>query len=562
MGDENEWRRKTNRDWFAGAEKIAQEKSFFHWELEFPEIFFESGAPKENPGWDAVVGNPPYVRVDSIPIDDKRYYASRYSTPYGKYDIYYIFVEWGCTLVTQKGRFSYIIPNRFCSNDTGVKLRELLGNARLHIEVVSMFKVFGDASVYPVIIVRSTDTPMLTISHPVDVQKMGEKIDVKINAEEWTLIPKKVIPIQATAQGMHLTVNIYRLSQQLEEIVDVSEGLRFPRDAIIDRVEKVDTIGLVLQYQFSRYTPIFPYAQIAESHVTTTQNQGSNRIKLSRMQKIIFAEDALFFQGTLDKEGLIPQGGVYFATLKEGQQYNLLALLAMLNAKVSTFVFKTLWSGIHMGGGFLRFRTENVGTIPIRRISFTTPPDRHTALVEQAKALYSEFLGAPDSNDPAFKCEDSLLDFVDERLSATPEESDVVHDLLAHLAERMIDMNKDKNAEIKGFLRWLEGEIGAQVDELKNKTIIREYYAADFDALFGALVKNKKKLKEGYDPTRREPKEKLQQEYSASMAKLAPLLERIKATDELIDQIVYKLYGLTKDEIKIVEESVSGEKNS
>ncbi|GFO96023.1 hypothetical protein ig2599ANME_0207 [groundwater metagenome] len=201
-------------------------------------------------------------------------------------------------------------------------------------------------------------------------------------------------------------------------------------------------------------------------------------------------------------------------------------------------------------------------SFPIRRISFTTPPDRRTALVEQAKALYSEFLGAPDSNDPAFKCEDSLLDFVDERLSAAPEESDVVHDLLAHLAERMIDMNKDKNAEIKGFLRWLEGEIGAQVDELKNKTIIREYYAADFDALFGALVKNKKKLKEGYDPTRREPKEKLQQEYSASMAKLAPLLERIKATDELIDQIVYKLYGLTKDEIKIVEESVSGEKNS
>ncbi|TRZ92279.1 MAG: hypothetical protein D4R88_00680, partial [Methanosarcinales archaeon] len=398
-GDEKEWRKKTNREWFGKARRLAGEKSFFHWELEFPELFFEGGAPKENPGWDAVVGNPPYVRVDSIPIDDKRYYASRYSTPYGKYDIYYIFVEWGCTLVTQKGRFSYIIPNRFCSNDTGIKLRELLGNSRLHVEVVSMFKVFGDASVYPVIIVRSDDTPMLTISHPADTQKMGEKIDVKINADEWKLIPKKVIPIQATAEGMQLTVNIYRISQQLEEILDISEGLRIPRDAIIDRVEKIDTIGLVLQYQFSRYTPIFPYAQIADSHVTTTQNQGSNRIKLSRMQKIIFAEDALFFQGTLDKEGLIPQGGVYFATIKEGQKYNLLALLAMLNAKVSTFVFKNLWSGIHMGGGFLRFRTENVGTIPIRRISFTTPPDRRAALVEQAKALYSAFLGAPGAED-------------------------------------------------------------------------------------------------------------------------------------------------------------------
>ncbi len=37
---------------------------------------------------------------------------------------------------------------------------------------------------------------------------------------------------------------------------------------------------------------------------------------------------------------------------------------------------------------------------------------------------------------------------------------------------------------------------------------------------------------------------------------------RIESTDSLIDQIVYKLYGLTDDEIKIVEGSISGEKNA
>ncbi|HMB45956.1 MAG TPA: hypothetical protein VKL21_09045, partial [Candidatus Methanoperedens sp.] len=226
--------------------------------------------------------------------------------------------------------------------------------------------------------------------------------------------------------------------------------------------------------------------------------------------------------------------------------------------------------------------------------SFTIPPDRRAALVEQAKALYS--------NDPAFKCGDivgvpgtdnldrinrinasdpvnpvhpvqtvaslsaapdsrKILEFIGARLSAVPEESDVVHDLLAHLAERMIEMNKEKNAEIKGFLRWFEGEIGAPVEELTNKIAIKEYYEAGFDALAGALAKNKKKLKEGYDPTRREPKEKLQTEFNASVGKLAPLLKRIEATDKLIDQIVYKLYGLTPDEIKIVEESISGGKD-
>ncbi len=117
------------------------------------------------------------------------------------------------------------------------------------------------------------------------------------------------------------------------------------------------------------------------------------------------------------------------------------------------------------------------------RISFTIPPA--AALFEEAKTLYSA--EAPDSVK-------KLLDFVGARLSAEPQESDLVHDLLTYLAERMIEMNKEKNAEIKGFLRWLEGEIGAPVEELMNKTALREY-AHDFEAFSDALVKNKKSSK-------------------------------------------------------------------
>ena len=40
-----------------------------------------------------------------------------------------------------------------------------------------------------------------------------------------------------------------------------------------------------------------------------------------------------------------------------------------------------------------------------------------------------------------------------------------------------------------------------------------------------------------------------------SIQKLIPLKKKIEMTDHLIDQIVYKLYGLTEEEIKIVEES-------
>lgn len=143
-----------------------------------------------------------------------------------------------------------------------------------------------------------------------------------------------------------------------------------------------------------------------------------------------------------------------------------------------------------------------------------------------------------------------------ERLGAEPEESDVVHDLLAHLAECMIEMNKEKNAEIKAFLGFLEGEIGAAVGDMANKTAVREYYNHEFQRLIDILGKNKKKLKDGYDPKSPTNYRHLQEWYEDSMDKLQPLMGRFEATDGVIDQIVYRLYGLTEEEIKIVEKSI------
>ncbi|MDI6655133.1 MAG: N-6 DNA methylase [Candidatus Hydrothermarchaeota archaeon] len=122
---------------------------------------------------------------------------------------------------------------------------------------------------------------------------------------------------------------------------------------------------------------------------------------------------------------------------------------------------------------------------------------------------------------------------------------------LAFLAEQMIEMNKQENGEIKCFVGWLELEIGAKVDDLSNKTTIREYYNNSFEDLVKTLKKNKSKL--GIDPSRREFQEKVKSEFDSSVSKLTPLMQKIELTDKLIDQIVYKLYGLAEGEIKLVE---------
>jgi len=62
-----------------------------------------------------------------------------------------------------------------------------------------------------------------------------------------------------------------------------------------------------------------------------------------------------------------------------------------------------------------------------------------------------------------------------------------------------------------------------------------------------------KKNKVVKDPCPHDTRDTIADEFSAAMKVLTPLKSRIEATDKLIDRIVYKLYGLTDDEMAIVE---------
>jgi len=144
---------------------------------------------------------------------------------------------------------------------------------------------------------------------------------------------------------------------------------------------------------------------------------------------------------------------------------------------------------------------------------------------------------------------DNILKWVDTELNEN--RNDTVHDFLAHLAEQMIEMNKEKNREVKGFLKWLEREIGAALDSLTNKTAVKDYHENSFEHLLDVLKKNKNKL--SINPSDRKFQEQLDDNFKKSLSYLDPLKAKIAATDELIDEIVYRLYGLTQEDVEIVK---------
>jgi hypothetical protein len=132
-----------------------------------------------------------------------------------------------------------------------------------------------------------------------------------------------------------------------------------------------------------------------------------------------------------------------------------------------------------------------------------------------------------------------------------PGREDFVHDLLAMLAQRMMDLNREKHEVTGEFLTWLEHSAGCQVDDLSNKTKLQAFWEHDTHTLTDILRKNRRKLTA--DPTTSGFINKFVREHGQAVAKLTPILDALQRTDDLIDQIVYKLYGLTDEEIAIVE---------
>lgn len=147
------------------------------------------------------------------------------------------------------------------------------------------------------------------------------------------------------------------------------------------------------------------------------------------------------------------------------------------------------------------------------------------------------------------------------------EESDVVHDILAYLAEKMIEYNKEKQREIKGFLEWLESQLKIKPDKsgkegveaLTGKSKLKNYPGdyqkgekhLSFDEFWEILEKNKNKISANLKS--RELYQTIKEEYQKSLSRLLPLKQKLARTDHLIDRIIYKLYDLTDEEIKIVE---------
>jgi len=145
-------------DFFEGQLAVDDEErkrvNPFDWERAFPRVFAKGG-------FDVVIGNPPYVRQETLGTD-KKYFQKKYDVYSGMADLYSYFIEKGINLLAPNGQFGFIVANKWMRASYGEALRKWLKTKC--IEEITDFgdlPVFEGATTYPCIIRVANKSPHL-----------------------------------------------------------------------------------------------------------------------------------------------------------------------------------------------------------------------------------------------------------------------------------------------------------------------------------------------------------------------------------------------------------------
>lgn len=172
---------------------------------------FDWGVEFGNRKFDAIVGNPPYIRVQNMvhySPEEYQFYKSEYSdyltAKAETLDKYYLFIERGLSLLNDNGVLGYIVPHKFMSIMSGKSLRKLITDGN-HVKKLFHFgtnQVFENRSTYTCILVLSKHSePQFEISFIQDWNRflydryaeMQTYPAQFISAQAWSFLPQDIV---------------------------------------------------------------------------------------------------------------------------------------------------------------------------------------------------------------------------------------------------------------------------------------------------------------------------------------------------------------------------------
>lgn len=229
-------------------EEIKANKIFensFEWRFEFPEVLDDKGSFI---GFDVVIGNPPYMRVQEIQAtqpNQKIYYETQYQNAKSSYDLANLFFELAVNISNLKAHNSFIFPHKFFNSASSEVFRDYLVEGKF-IDKVAHFganMIFEDADTYTCIAwfsrhqnvgfdfqqfpFKSDFQNLMTINENYCMMsyEMIQKASIVYNSNQWIMFNTQI--------EFELFNKIYTNTKRLDEILEgIFVGLQTSNDKL------------------------------------------------------------------------------------------------------------------------------------------------------------------------------------------------------------------------------------------------------------------------------------------------------------------------------------------
>jgi len=491
------------------SKTVAGDKAF-HWETQFPQVF-------EKGGFDVVIGNPPYgAQITKI---DQKYYLSKYETPSYKLDTYSIFIEKAFSLVKFNGFICYIIPYTWLTINQHQKLREFILNYNL-IEVINLpQKIFDDADL-DTVIVNLQKSESNQILHFGSIQEKEVFIDGNLNLERVKKSKDKLINLSISESDIHILDKLQSFNS-LENAFEVSQGyIPYRRSDLIKNFGKEKGNAIVDGRLW--------HSDIKHSEEWKQEIQGRDLSRYFNSESFQYIKYGKHLAGYVD-EKFFTNPRILVMEVTRGNFYKI----------TSTFVTKEYYN------------TPSIINI--------IHPDNNVALIKALGCILNSRLITwyHLKVHPKANAITSIPKILINDLRKLPICSEIIQ--LSEISSNRLQQGIEVFNLFLKFQNYLKHKF--QLEKLSKK--LQNWHELDFGDFIKELNKaikanNKLRVKEDLKPiaplTKKDEFEWLDL-FEENKQKAQTLQTQINQTDAEIDQMVYELYGLTEDEIKIVENS-------
>jgi hypothetical protein len=539
----------------------------FHWALEFPEVFLSAeGRPRDDGGFDAVIGNPPYVRIQASGRRLADWCRGRYRTASGSFDTYVPFLERGVELLAPRGRLGFIVPNKLMKLDYGRRLRDWLARQGLVEEIVD----FGDAQLFEG---ATNYTCILVLSRRGATELVYRRVDrgeaaLRNALASLDAVPAERFPLRelgddpwvlATGDEARLLRSLRGGAEPLGEVTSgIFTGLQTSADPIY-----------VLEDRGGRgprrrvYSPASDRELELESNLLQPLASGSDvdRYAFHRLRHL------LLFPYRRDGAAM------RLLTTEELEALPLTA--AYLREHEATLRGRERGRMDH-NGWYAFGRTQSLGAHDQPKLGVAATVRRLEVAADHEGAVYfhnvrvNGILVNPEG--PSIWTLLTLLnsrplDWVFRRgsvdhangyfaankqfIAPLPIRQPEVAGPIEALGRRLHDLARAATTEREGFLDWLEDSLGAHVRRLPGATSLARYEYLELSQLLAILRRSRALFVQ--DPEARVFREHLASEHGASRDRLLEQRSSLSAAESEADEAVADLYELSTTERALID---------